>query len=186
MFQGKGLKRGSVARVVAFAVAIAAAGCAKAPPLKVEKASASTTFISQGLAATLTLRNVSGKKLHLFIDTPPTATDDAGHAYTSTSLAGPDIGGIAVCWSGSHCLTEDKAKTESNATAVEPNGVIVVNVAFCCKVSGTALPSKASATLQIKAREAGSGGAWESLSVAAPEFRVTAKKRYSQEIVDGL
>lgn len=176
MFQRKALKRGSTARLAAFAAAIAAAGCAKAPPLKVEKARASTTSISQVMATTLTLRNVSGKKLHLFIDTPPTATDDTGHAYTETSVAGPDIGGIAVCWSGSHCLTDDKAKTESNATALEPDGVLIVNIAFCCKISGTALPSKASAALQIKAREAGSADPWESLSVAAPEFAVTSSK----------
>lgn len=176
MFQKKALQRSRAARALALAVAIAATGCSKAPPLKVEKATASTTSISQVLATTFTLRNSSGKKLHLFIATPPTASDDVGNAYTSTSLAGPDVGGIAVCWSGSHCLTNDKEKTESNATTLEADGVLVVNVAFCCKISGAALPSKASATLEIKAREAGSSGPWESLSVAAAEFPVTSRK----------
>ncbi|BDV33708.1 hypothetical protein [Methylocystis iwaonis] len=91
-----------------------------------------------------------------------------GNAYTATSLSGPDVKGIAVCWSGSRCLTDDKAKTESNATTIRPDSVVVLNIAFCCKVSGTALPSKGSADVQIQVRKSSDGksfGPWESVSV---------------------
>lgn len=111
--------------------------------------------------------------------TAPSATDDAGHAYTSTSLGGNAIGGIAVCASGSSCLTDEKEKTEHGATILEPDDTITLTIAFCCKLSGGELPAKASAGIVVEARESADGqsfGAWRSLSVGAPEFAVTGRK----------
>lgn len=147
--------------------------------LKAEGASASTNSRSQVLAAKLTLRNVSGETLQAFIGTEPAANDDVGNAYTATSLSGPEVKEISVCWSGSRCLTDDWEKTERRATTIAPDSVVVLNIAFCCKISGTALPSKASADVQIQVRESSDGesfGPWRSVSVGVPEFAVTGKK----------
>jgi hypothetical protein len=180
MFQRKALRHGMSVMVAAIGAAVIwKAYPAAAESLKAEGASASTNSRSQALAARLTLRNVSGKTLQAFIGTEPAANDDVGNAYTATSLSGPDVKGVSVCWSGSHCLTGDREKTERNATTIRPDGAVVLNIAFCCKVSGTALPSKASADVQIQVRESSHGKSfspWQSVSVGWPEFAVTAGK----------
>jgi hypothetical protein len=176
MFQRKGLRRLGAA-LVGMVGASACSG--NAASLKVEKATGATNARSQELAVTLTLRNTSRKTLQAFIMTAPNATDDVGNAYTSTSLSGQAIGGIAVCSSGSHCLTDEKEKTERGVTLLEPDDTITLTIAFCCKVSGGELPSNASAGIVVEARESADGqsfSAWRSLSVGAPEFAVKAGK----------
>jgi hypothetical protein len=176
MFQGKGLRRLWVALI---GIASASACSSHAASLKVENATGATNARSQELAATLILRNASRKTIQAFIMAAPSATDDVGHAYTSTGLGGHAIGGIAVCARGSHCLGDEKEKTESTATLIEPDDAITLTIAFCCKVSGGELPSKASAGIVVEARESADGqsfGAWRSLSVGAAEFAVTGKK----------
>jgi hypothetical protein len=176
MLQRKKLHRSAAALFIALT------GCGTqttAATLKAESASASTNARSQELATTIALHNVSGKTLQAFMMIAPNATDDAGNAYTSTSLAGPAVGGVAVCWSGSHCLTDDKAKTESNATQIDADDSITLAITFCCKVSGGAMPTKGTAGIVLHVRESSDGqnfGPWHSVSVNVPSFAVSAGK----------
>jgi hypothetical protein len=175
MLQRKKLHRSAAALVMTLA------GCGTqsttAATLKAESASASTNARSQELTTTIALRNVSGKTIQAFMMVAPNASDDAGNAYTATSLAGPAVGGVAVCWSGSHCLTDDKAKTESNVTQIDANEIITLTIAFCCKVSGGALPTKGTAGIVLHVRESGDGqnfGPWRSVSVGVADMAVKA------------
>ncbi len=173
------LKFGAAPALALGAMMLAAAPAAAAA-LSAQSVSASSNAASQRLNVSIVLKNTSKNTIQAFISTPPTATDDAGNSYTSTSLSGQEVGGLAVCSSASYCLTDDKAKTENAATQLDAGDMVTLTIAFCCKNSGKAAGAKASAGIIVQVRDvidAKTFSPWRTVSVGLPDIPVTTSDK---------